>query len=209
MKAEYYWLTHQLNYLLIESGNVTDVVWVRDRPWRCHLTMPLLDDLTANHMLRYTVKYVIYWPATCRGCTAADELFCTCTVSGNSPHHRTVHMFWDSPQPAPSSQCATPDIGRKAEWHKKKIYIYICIHWWCKKHFICSTLMSPDASSTMRCCAASSGRAWSSITLNFPWSTFAVWTTKVQSYVNEIPDIFLYLIYFIGSSNNHFTLNQD
>lgn len=31
----------------------------------------------------------------------------------------------------------------------------------------------------MRCCAASSGRAWSSITSNFPWLTFAGRDTSV------------------------------
>lgn len=54
----------------------------------------------------------------------------------------------------------------------------LCVFW--RKtivlHFSPLTVTSPEASSTMRCCAASSGRAWSCITSNFVWSTFAAWT---------------------------------
>lgn len=63
---------------------------------------------------------------------------------------------------------------QQCNWSLKSICtVFVCICF--------PTLTSPDASSTMRYCAASSGRAWSSITSNFPSSTLAVRTQNVQS----------------------------
>lgn len=139
-------------------------------------------------------KQIKWWyrPATCRVCTAAGLIFDMCTALSSSLLHKTVHKYLDLLQPAPSSQYATPETDTNIYKNIKGTLIStfigisrlsalcVCVYFAIRRCFFL-TLTSPEASSTMRCCAASSGRAWSSITSNFTWSTFAIWTHKTFS----------------------------